>query len=66
MALRLVEMLVDETAAKACQLMIEYDPQPPFDSGSHVQEPARPSSPGSSNTPSSAAETFGVSPCAGS
>ena len=33
MALRLVELLVDETAAKACQLMIEYDPQPPFDSG---------------------------------
>jgi transcriptional regulator GlxA family with amidase domain len=33
MALRLVEILVDETAAKACQLMIEYDPQPPFDSG---------------------------------
>ena len=34
MALRLVELLVDDTAAKACQLMIEYDPQPPFDSGS--------------------------------
>ncbi len=34
MALRLVEILVDTTAAKACQLMIEYDPQPPFDSGS--------------------------------
>ncbi len=34
MALRLVELLVDATAAKACQLMIEYDPQPPFDSGS--------------------------------
>lgn len=33
MALRLVELLVDDTAAKACQLMIEYDPQPPFDSG---------------------------------
>ena len=33
MALRLVELLVDETAAKACQLMIEYDPQPPFDAG---------------------------------
>ena len=33
MALRLVELLVDETAAKACQLMIEYDPQPPFDCG---------------------------------
>ena len=33
MALRLVELLVDETAAKAAQLMIEYDPQPPFDAG---------------------------------
>ncbi len=34
MALRLVELLVDRQAAEACQLMIEYDPQPPFDSGS--------------------------------
>ena len=34
MALRLVELLVDRTAAEACQLMIEYDPQPPFDAGS--------------------------------
>ena len=33
MALRLVELLFDETAAKASQLMIEYDPQPPFDMG---------------------------------
>ncbi len=33
MALRLVELLVDRQAAEACQLMIEYDPQPPFDSG---------------------------------
>jgi transcriptional regulator GlxA family with amidase domain len=33
MALRLVELLVDRTAAEASQLMIEYDPQPPFDSG---------------------------------
>jgi transcriptional regulator GlxA family with amidase domain len=33
MALRLVELLVDRTAATAAQLMIEYDPQPPFDSG---------------------------------
>jgi transcriptional regulator GlxA family with amidase domain len=28
MALRLVELLVDRTAAEAAQLMIEYDPQP--------------------------------------
>lgn len=34
MALRLVELLVDRTAAEAAQLMIEYDPHPPFDSGS--------------------------------
>ncbi len=33
MALRLVELLYDRTAAEACQLMIEYDPQPPFDAG---------------------------------
>jgi hypothetical protein len=37
MALRLVELLVDRTAAEAMQLMIEYDPQPPFDSGSLVK-----------------------------
>lgn len=34
MALRLVEILVDSTAAEAAQLMIEYDPTPPVDSGS--------------------------------
>lgn len=34
MALRLVELLVDAKAARAAQLMIEYDPHPPFDSGS--------------------------------
>jgi putative intracellular protease/amidase len=33
MALRLVELLVSREAAEASQLMIEYDPQPPFDSG---------------------------------
>ena len=33
MALRLVELLVDRQAAQASQLMIEYDPEPPFDSG---------------------------------
>jgi putative intracellular protease/amidase len=33
MAIRLVEVLVDRTAAEAAQLMIEYDPQPPFDAG---------------------------------
>jgi transcriptional regulator GlxA family with amidase domain len=34
MALRLVELLVDTTAARATQLMIEYDPTPHIDSGS--------------------------------
>jgi putative intracellular protease/amidase len=34
MGLRLVELLVDREAAQASQLMIEYDPAPPFDSGS--------------------------------
>jgi transcriptional regulator GlxA family with amidase domain len=33
MALRLTELLFDRTAAEASQLMIEYDPQPPFDAG---------------------------------
>jgi len=37
MALRLVELLVDRTAAEAAQLMIEYDPQPPFHAGSRAQ-----------------------------
>jgi transcriptional regulator GlxA family with amidase domain len=33
MALRLVELLVGRDAAEASQLMIEYDPEPPFDAG---------------------------------
>ncbi len=33
MALRLMELLFGKVAAEASQLMIEYDPQPPFDSG---------------------------------
>ena len=33
MALRLVELLVGRRSAEASQLMIEYDPQPPFDVG---------------------------------
>jgi len=51
MALRLAELLADSTTAKALQLMIEYDPQPPYDAGalhkvganvlSRVQELAR-------------------------
>jgi transcriptional regulator GlxA family with amidase domain len=34
MALRLSELLFDRITAEAMQLYIEYDPQPPFDSGS--------------------------------
>jgi transcriptional regulator GlxA family with amidase domain len=33
MALRLAELLTDRTTAQAVQLLIEYDPQPPFDAG---------------------------------
>ncbi|MEU7803215.1 DJ-1/PfpI family protein [Micromonospora arborensis] len=33
MGLRLVELLTDRTTAEAIQLWMEYDPQPPFDSG---------------------------------
>jgi transcriptional regulator GlxA family with amidase domain len=33
MALRLVELLVDDVAARAAQVVVEYDPQPPFDAG---------------------------------
>jgi transcriptional regulator GlxA family with amidase domain len=33
MAIRLVELLVDDVAAQAAQVLIEYDPQPPFDAG---------------------------------
>jgi transcriptional regulator GlxA family with amidase domain len=34
MALELVALMQGEDAAKAIQLVIEYDPRPPFDSGS--------------------------------
>jgi hypothetical protein len=33
MALTLAAELTDETTARGLQLGIEYDPQPPFDSG---------------------------------
>ncbi len=42
MALRLVELVVDRTAAEAAQLMIEYDPQPPFACGSVAKTNATP------------------------
>ncbi len=34
MALQLAALITDETTAKAVQLYLEYDPQPPFDCGS--------------------------------
>jgi len=40
MALRLTELLADRTAAQAAQLLIEYDPQPPFDCGSRPKATA--------------------------
>lgn len=33
MALRLLAILVDDVAAQAAQLLVEYDPQPPFHAG---------------------------------
>ena len=36
MALALAKVLAGETAARAVQLAIEYDPAPPFDSGNHL------------------------------
>jgi hypothetical protein len=40
MALRLAELLVDREAAQASQLLIEYDPQPPFDTGAWAEADA--------------------------
>ena len=34
MGLRLVELVTDRATAEAIQLWTEYDPHPPFDSGS--------------------------------
>jgi putative intracellular protease/amidase len=39
MALTLAARLTDRTTAEAVQLMIEYDPQPPFDAGSPAKAP---------------------------
>jgi len=39
MALRLAARIAGEEVAKAIQLGIEYDPQPPFDSGSPAKAP---------------------------
>ena len=34
MGLKLASLITDETTAKVVQLMMEYDPQPPFNCGS--------------------------------
>ncbi|QMU75686.1 DJ-1/PfpI family protein [Streptacidiphilus sp. PB12-B1b] len=39
MALTLAGMIAGRTVAEAIQLAIEYDPQPPFDSGSYAKAP---------------------------
>jgi transcriptional regulator GlxA family with amidase domain len=39
MALRLVQLELGDVASQAIQLGIEYDPQPPFDSGSPTKAP---------------------------
>ena len=39
MALRLAELLTDTETAQAVQLVMEYDPQPPFDAGSPDKAP---------------------------
>ena len=39
MSLRLAELIAGPVAAQAIQLAIEYDPQPPFDSGSPEKAP---------------------------
>lgn len=40
MALRLAALEAGETVAQAIQLLLEYDPQPPFDAGSPAKAPA--------------------------
>ncbi|MFD0258325.1 DJ-1/PfpI family protein [Kitasatospora indigofera] len=40
MAIRLAALLGDRTTAQAIQLHTEYDPQPPFDTGSVAKAPA--------------------------
>ncbi|RBQ17899.1 DJ-1/PfpI family protein [Spongiactinospora rosea] len=40
MAIQLTALLTDEVTAQAIQLYTEYDPQPPFDTGSVAKSPA--------------------------
>jgi transcriptional regulator GlxA family with amidase domain len=41
MALRLAQLEAGDDVAMAIQLILEYDPQPPFDAGSPAKAPAR-------------------------
>jgi transcriptional regulator GlxA family with amidase domain len=41
MALRLAQLIAGDDVSQALQLSIEYDPQPPFDSGSPAKAPER-------------------------
>lgn len=40
MALQLVALLTDDVTAQVAQLVTEYDPQPPFQSGNRASAPA--------------------------
>ena len=40
MALRLAQLEAGDDVAMAIQLILEYDPQPPFDAGSPAKAPA--------------------------
>ncbi|MFD2122573.1 DJ-1/PfpI family protein, partial [Streptomyces cirratus] len=40
MGLTLLGRIAGDDAARAVQLMIEYDPQPPYDAGSPAKAPA--------------------------
>jgi hypothetical protein len=41
MALHLASLIAGDDTAKAIQLAVEYDPQPPFDSGDATQADVR-------------------------
>jgi hypothetical protein len=41
MALYLASLIADEDTAKAIQLAVEYDPQPPFNSGNAAEADAQ-------------------------
>jgi len=55
MALVLAARIAGDDVAQAIQLRIEYDPEPPFDTGSLAKAPARIAELAQSPTPASAA-----------